>query len=142
MAAVDAGTDGRTQRLVRALTLLDKNEMRRVPEGYNCLCDCDRLRRRCSGIRSRIVQVVLVAPSLVAPSPVAPSVVARSLVSPSSYARYSLGSLRQHMFPTVLLFHLLFNSANALFFSSFVLMALICSWVYGGRPADAIISVL
>jgi hypothetical protein len=42
----------------------------------------------------------------------------------------------------VLLFHLLFNSANALFFSSFVLMALICSWVYGGRPADAIIAVL
>jgi hypothetical protein len=74
--------------------------MRRVPEEYNCLCDCARVRRRCSGIRSRIVQVVLVAPSLVAPSPVAPSVVARSLVSPSSYARYSLGSLRQHIFPS------------------------------------------
>ena len=48
------------------------------------------------------------------------------------------------MFPISppLLFHLLFSSARALVFSALVLMALIWSWVYGGRPAGAIIAVL
>ena len=59
----------------------------------------------------------------------------------SSCAQCSLVRNRQHLFPKCLLLHILFSSARARSRSSFVLIALISSIVYGGGPGGAMFAI-